>query len=68
MLFLVTQKGHFPNGNMQHQNGGANSGLFAILAAVCLCHGEDSAAHLKNQSLVRKHNIENPDSTMKPVP
>ena len=62
--------------NMQHQNGDANSGLFAILVAVSLCHGKDPAAHLKNQSLMRKHLVsylENreivvfPDSTMKPV-
>ena len=43
--------------NMQHQNGGTNSGLLAILVCVSLslCHGEDPAAHLKNQSLMRKH-------------
>lgn len=62
--------------NVQHQNGGTDCGLFAISAAVSLCHGEDPAAHLKNQSLMRNHLVsclENcdmvvfPDSTMKPV-
>ena len=27
--------------NVQHQNGGTDCGLFAISAAVSLCHGED---------------------------
>ena len=40
--------------NMQYQNGSANFGLFSILAAVSLCHGEDPAAYLKNQSLNEK--------------
>ena len=62
--------------NMQYQNGGTDCGLFAISAAVRLCHGEDPAAHLKNQLLMRNHLVsclENrnmvvfPDSTMKPV-
>ena len=62
--------------NVQHQNGGTDCGLFAISAAVSLCHGEDPASHLKNQSLMRNHLVsclENhdmvvfPDSTMKPV-
>ena len=55
--------------NMQHQNGGANSGTFGISAAVSLCHDEDPTAHLKNQS-IRKllvNYLENPYSTMKPV-
>ena len=49
---LVTQKGHFTNGNTQHQHGGANSGLFAILAAVCVCHGKDPAVHAPQEPVV----------------
>ena len=55
--------------NMQHQNGGANSGTFGISAAVSLCHDEYPTAHLKNQ-LMRKllvSYLENPYSTMKPI-
>ena len=36
-------------------NRGTECGLFAISAAMSLCHGEDPSAHLKNQLLMRKH-------------
>ena len=64
------------NGKDAASNGGTECGLFAISAAVSLCHGEDPSAHFKNQLLMRKHLVSFlknhdivifPDSTMKPV-
>ena len=43
--------------NMQRQNGGVDCGLFAVSTAVSLCHGEDPAAHVKEQSQMREHFI-----------
>ncbi len=43
--------------NMQRQNGGADCGLFAVSTAVSLRHGEDPAAHVKEQSQMREHFI-----------